>query len=176
LSTPTPVAFRHLGVRDGFEVAWFTPPALLRGGSTFVEVGVGHHIAYEITVAPDGSTSAATIRSLDREVALTRVGDTWLIDGVARPDLSECPDVDLESSAVTNALPVARLGLAVGETGRAPAAWVRADLTVERLEQTYTRLDERRYAYVSHDNGFRTVLEYGADGLIVEYPGIATRA
>ena len=44
----TPVAFRHIGVRDGFEVAWFMPP-ILRGGSTFVEEGAGHHIAYEIT-------------------------------------------------------------------------------------------------------------------------------
>ena len=172
----TPVAFRHLGVRDGFEVAWFTLPTLLRGGSTFVEEGVGHHIAYEITLAPDGSTSAATIRSLDGAVALTRAGDTWLVDGVTRSDLSECPDVDLESSAVTNALPVARLGLAVGESGRALAAWVRTDLSVKRLEQTYTRLDERRYDYVSHHDGFRTVLEYGADGLIVDYPGIAIRA
>ncbi len=170
-----PVAFRHLGVRDGFEVAWFTPPTL-RGGSTFVEQGAGHHIAYEITLAPDGSTSAATIRSLDRALALTRADDTWLVDGVMRPDLSECPDVDLETSAVTNALPVARLGLAVGETGRALAAWVRADLTVERLEQTYTRLDERRYDYVSDYDGFRAVLEYAVDGLIVEYPGIAIRA
>ena len=172
----TLVAFRHIGVRDGFEVAWFTPPTLLRGGSTFVEEGAGHHIAYEITLAPDGSTSTATIRSLDRAIALTRAGATWLIDGVARPDLSECPDVDLESSAVTNALPVARLGLEVGETARALAAWVRADLTVERLEQTYTRLDERRYDYVSHYDGFRAVLEYCDDGLIVDYPGIAIRA
>jgi uncharacterized protein len=170
----TPVAFRHFGVRDGFEVAWFAAP-MLRGGSTFVEESAGHHIAYEITLAPDGSTSAAIIRSLEGAVAMTRAGNTWLIDGVARPDLSECPDVDLESSAVTNGLPVARLGLAVGETGRALAAWVRADLTVERLEQTYTRLDELRYEYISHDDGFRTVLEYGDDGLIVHYPGIAIR-
>jgi uncharacterized protein len=170
----TPLAFRHLGVRDGFEVAWFTP-ALLRGGSTFVEEGAGHHIAYEISLAPDGSTSAATVRSLDGSVTLTRADETWLVDGLSRPDLSDCPDVDLESSVVTNALPVARLGLAVGETGRALAAWVRADLTVEPLEQTYTRLDERRYDYVSHFDGFRAVLEYGADGLVVDYPGIAVR-
>jgi hypothetical protein len=56
------------------------------------------------------------------------------------------------------------------------AAWVRADLTVQRLEQTYTRLDERRYDYVSHYDGFRAVLEFGDDGLVVDYPGIATRA
>jgi hypothetical protein len=47
---------------------------------------------------------------------------------------------------------------------------------VERLEQTYTRLDERHYDYVSHYDGFRAVLEYGDDGLVVDYPGIAARA
>jgi hypothetical protein len=173
LSRPT--AFRHLGLREGFEVVWFAPPTL-RGGSTFVEAGAGHHIAYEITLAPDGSTSAATIRSLDGVVKLTRSDGTWAVDGVERPDLTDCPDVDLESSAVTNALPIARLALAVGESGQALAAWVRADLTVERLEQTYTRVDERRYDYISHYDGFRAVIEYGDDGLIVDYPGIAARA
>jgi hypothetical protein len=137
--------------------------------------GRRHHIAYEITLARDGSTSTATIRHWTAQLC-DASRDTWLIDGVTRPDLSECPDVDLESSAVTNALPVARLGLEVGETARAHAAWVRTDLTVERLEQTYTRLDERHYDYVSHSDGFRTVLEYCGDGLIVDYPGIAIRA
>jgi hypothetical protein len=73
-------------------------------------------------------------------------------------------------------LPVARLGLAVGKSGDAPAAWVRADLSVERLEQAYTRLDERRYDYLSRHDGFQAVLEYGDDGLVVDYPGIAARA
>ena len=172
---PGPTAFRHLGVRDGFEVAWFEPPAL-RGGSTFVEDDAGHHIAYDIALAADGSTSRATVRSLDRTVVLERTGGAWTVDGVERPDLDGCPDIDLESSAVTNALPVARLSLAVGESGDALAAWVRADLSVERLEQTYTRLDEHRYDYVSRYDGFRAVLDYGDDGLVVDYPGIATRA
>jgi hypothetical protein len=170
-----PTAFRHLDVRDGFEVAWFEPPRL-RGGSTFVEDGAGHHIAYDITLAPDGSTASATIRSLERTVTLERSGGVWTVDGVERPDLADCPDVDLESSAVTNALPVARLALAVGQSGDALAAWVRADLGVERLEQSYTRLDERRYDYVSRHDGFRARLEYGSDGLILDYPGIAARA
>ena len=44
----TPVSFRHLGVREGFEVAWYLQPTQVRGGSTYVENGAGHHIAYEI--------------------------------------------------------------------------------------------------------------------------------
>jgi hypothetical protein len=37
-----------------------------------------------------------------------------------------------------------------------------------RLEQTYTRADQRRYDYISQYDGFRAVLEYGDDGLIVD--------
>jgi len=80
-----PTAFRHLGVRDGFEVAWFAPPTGLRGGSTFIEDGVGYHIAYDIKLAADGSTSAATVRSPDKTVTLTRAGAVWTVDDVERP-------------------------------------------------------------------------------------------
>jgi hypothetical protein len=51
--------------------------------------------------------------------------------------------VDFESSALTNAFPVHRLELQVGEEADAPAAYVRAlDLSVERLDQRYVRLDD----------------------------------
>lgn len=42
--------------------------------------------------------------------------DTWTVDGVPRDDLGGCVDVDLESSAVTNTLPIHRLDLPIGRT------------------------------------------------------------
>jgi hypothetical protein len=67
----------------------------------------------------------------------------WLVDGTPIPALAGCLDVDLEASAVTNAFPVHRLALDVGEKADAPAAYVRAlDLSVERLEQTYARMPD----------------------------------
>ena len=80
---------------------------------------------------------------------------------------------------MTNAFPVARLDLRPGERADAPAAWVRQlDGAVERLEQRYERLAgaEERYAYVSLADGFRGELAYDASGLVLDYPGIATRA
>jgi hypothetical protein len=50
----------------------------------------------------------------------------WLAGGVPAPHLDGCLDVDLESSAMTNALPVRRMGLAPGARAAAPAAYVRA--------------------------------------------------
>jgi hypothetical protein len=40
--------------------------------------------------------------------------------------LDGCLDADLESSAMTNAMPVRRLGLAVAARAAAPAAYFRA--------------------------------------------------
>jgi hypothetical protein len=89
----------------------------------------------------------------------------WRVDGRPAPLLDGCTDADLEASAFTNALPVNRLGLEVGQRADAPAAYVRAlDLRVERLEQQYTRLPDEdegsRYDYRAPQFDFACVLVY----------------
>jgi hypothetical protein len=121
------------------------------------------------------------IASGAHEVRLEGDGSgVWRVDGEAAPELSGCLDVDLEASACTNALPVHRLGLRVGERAAAPAAYVRVPtLRVERLEQSYACLpdegDGARYDYVAPAFDFRAVLTCDRLGLILEYPGIAVR-
>jgi hypothetical protein len=78
----------------------------------------------------------------------------WLVDGQPAPRLDGCLDVDLEASALTNALPVRRMDLAVAGAAAAPAAYVRAvGLAVERLEQVYARTTDQgacqRYDYTA---------------------------
>jgi hypothetical protein len=104
----------------------------------------------------------------------------WRVDGRPAPLLDGCVDADLEASAFTNALPVNRLGLEVGQRADAPAAYVRAlDLRVERLEQQYTRLPDEgessRYDYRAPQFDFAYVLVYDEFGLILDYPGLAVR-
>ena len=78
----------------------------------------------------------------------------WLVNGGNAPQLDGCLDVDLDSSAMTNALPVRGLGLAVAPRAAAPAACVRAaDLAVDRLEQAYQR---------TPDQGVRQCCDYTA--------------
>jgi hypothetical protein len=108
-------------------------------------------------------------------------GAGWRVNGAAAPELDGCVDVDLEASAFTNALPVHRLGLAVGEEADAPAAYIRArDLSVAVLEQRYVRLpddgDKARFHYAAPAFDFEAELVYDESGLVIDYPGIATRA
>jgi hypothetical protein len=155
------------------------------GCTTAVEDDQAWFVRYEITVDSGWATRAAHITTRSRTGWHTVLIESdgagrWLIDGTAAPKLDGCRDVDLESSAMTNMLPVHRLGLPVGGRAAAPAVYVRAtDLSVERLEQEYRRAadDDGRqcYEYSAPAFDFACRLIYDASGLVLSYPGIATR-
>lgn len=185
---PRTATWRHEGAQTGFEVVHFTPTG---GGHRVVGCTAGEEdgqawvVWYEIDVTADWVTRSARVRNRtaddERGVVLERGDDEqWLVDGVLAPELSGCRDVDLESSAMTNAFPVHRMGLDVGDQAEAPAAYVRAfDLSVERLEQNYERLPDQNecqvYDYESPADGFEARLLYDRSGLVLQYPGIAVR-
>ena len=99
----------------------------------------------------------------------------WSLDGVERPDLDGCVDVDLGFSPSTNTLPIRRLGLGVGESAPVSAAWLRfPGFALERFDQVYTRLDESHYRYESGGGRFMRDLAVDEDGLVVEYPDFWT--
>jgi len=188
-SLPPKAAWRHLGAREGFEVVFFqTEPDGYRfeGHSTAVEEGQPWSIRYVLAVDTNWRTRTAHIfgRSVLGEHELRLEGDGtggWRVDGLpAPPDISGCLDVDLEASACTNALPVHRLRLGIGERADAPAVYVRAlDLSVERLDQNYARLeddgDHRRYYYAGPRFNYEDQLVYDRSGLVLNYPGLAVR-
>jgi len=177
---PREVAWRHKDLREGFEVVFIEPRWTVHGATAAVEDGEAFAVQYAIDLSPAWGTRSARIVSFGRERHLRADGGAWELDGEPAPELDGIFDVDLESSAFTNAFPVHRLALAVGESADAPAAWVRATtLAVERLEQRYTRLPDddagrARFDYWSPD--LQCELVYDASGLVLDYPGIATRA
>jgi hypothetical protein len=70
--------------------------------------------------------------------------------------------------------------LGVGQAAEAPAVYLRAlDLAVERLEQRYARVDDDgprlRFDYRAPVFDYEDRLTYDAAGLVLEYPGIASR-
>ena len=189
LKLPPFAAWRHRDAREGFEVVFTRSDGdghVLEGHTAAVEDGAAFAVSYRIVLDARWLTRGARIQGSSaagrHEVALDADGaGSWRVDGAAAPHLDGCLDVDLESSALTNALPVHRLGLQPGQASEAPAAYVRAlDLSVERLEQRYVRTDDggsrERYDYTAPAFDFRCELVYDESGLVLEYPGIAVRA
>jgi hypothetical protein len=185
---PRVADFRHQDARDGFEAVYCEPHedgCRIEGHTTAVEAGEAWSIGYRIALDAGFFTLRAVVvgRSQDgsRSVTLEQPSHgRWLVDGAPAPHLDGCLDVDLESSAFTNAFPVRRLRLRSGQAADAPAAYVRApDLRVERLEQRYARLDADgpggRYSYASPAFGLFCEIGYDERGVVLVYPGIARR-
>jgi hypothetical protein len=185
---PKYAAWRHRDAREGFEIAFLRAGddgTHLEGATTAVEDGEGWIVRYLINLTLGWLTRWARVsgRSASGAHELTLEADgagRWRVNGAPAPNLDGCLDVDLESSSLTNALPVHRLELEVGQEADAPAAYVRAvDLSVDRLEQHYVRLgdgpDGERYDYTAPGFDFESVLSYDEFGLVLDYPGIARR-
>ncbi|WP_405607821.1 putative glycolipid-binding domain-containing protein [Streptomyces sp. NBC_01511] len=195
---PATAAWAHEHARQGFEVVYFRRSGEVAPGqrtqhgqhivgcTTAVEDGRTWTVDYDISLDADWVTRRAVVTG--RSAAGTRStvlqadgAGRWRVDGAAAPRLDGCLDVDLESSAMTNALPVHRFRLAVGASAAAPAAYVRAlDLSVERLDQQYRRTADEGarqcYEYAAPVFDFRCRLVYDEAGLVLSYPGIANRA
>jgi hypothetical protein len=188
-SVPVTAAWQHLGARTGFEVVYFQARdggCHIEGWTTATEDGATWAVEYAIQLDSSGATRSARIRGRSPAGFSSRVLESdgagrWLVDGQIAPHLDGCLDVDLESSAMTNALPVRRMSLPVAARAPAPAAYVRAvGLGVQRLEQTYMRTPDEAtrqcYDYSAPVFDFTCRLVYDETGLVLDYPGIAVRA
>ncbi|MFD7401520.1 putative glycolipid-binding domain-containing protein [Streptomyces sp. NPDC059866] len=103
----------------------------------------------------------------------------WTADGEPVPEVGGALDCDLGSCPLTNTMPVLRHDLhrTAGER-EFLMAWVSVpDLTVLPSRQTYTHLARTdgggRVGFAS--DGFRSEVEFDADGCVVDYRGLATR-
>jgi len=185
---PRTAGWRHQGARQGFESVFLRPERpgyRLDGHTAAVEDDAVWVVRYEITVDARWATRSARIWGWsptgERETQLSSDGlGRWTVSGRRAPELDGCLDIDLASSALTNTLPVHRLDLEVGQSALVPAAFVGAlDLRVERLQQEYARVDDdglqSRYDYSAPAFDFSSQLAFDPAGLVIDYPGIATR-
>ena len=177
------------GLRAGFEVSYFSyQPGGVRveGTTAGLQDGKAWVVSYCLDLDSSWHTRRATIATrttLGSDERLIESDGTghWTVGGKRVHHLDGCLDLDLESSAMTNALPVHRLGLVPGESAVVPAAYVRVTgNVVERLNQRYERAGDQKsrqqYDYEAPAFDFRARLIYDTAGLVLDYPGIAVRA
>jgi uncharacterized protein len=111
-------------------------------------------------------------KSIDVHIMADR-DRNWLFNGSEQPPVKGCTDVDLNFSPSTNLLPIRRLNLATGQQASVSAAWLRfPNFKLERLDQTYQRLDATTYRYESNDGAFVAELKVNEFGLVENYPGL----
>ncbi len=152
----------------------------LSGVAVLAESGRPCRVEYEIACDPHWLTRLCTISgyigatTASLDVARNPAGE-WTVGGAPAAGLNGCDDIDLGFTPATNLLPIRRLELAVGAKATVRAAWIRfPELTLEVLDQDYTRLAEDRYLYESAGGSFRRELIVDDIGFVIDYPGVWT--
>lgn len=167
--------------RPGHEISVLEPHGegwQIVGTALFAHESLPCELNYRIECDDLWQTRSAWIRGhvgakpIDVDCTREQSG-AWYFNRERVPAVEGCIDIDLGFSPSTNLLPIRRLALSIGSSAKVQAAWVRfPELTVELLEQVYTRLDGSRYLYESADGSFRRELLVGPDGFVLEYPGL----
>jgi uncharacterized protein len=170
------VAWRRSGMVDAEEHCTLTLRSsglALVGTVLTAEAGLPVRIEYRVLTDATGMTTAVHVREVrgfeqrTLELLRDRKG-AWTMGGKPARALRGCADVDLGCSPSTNTVPIRRLRLGVGASSTIKAAWVRfPEMTVEKAEQTYTRLDEFTYRYAS--GTFEAELTVDDEGVVTEY-------
>lgn len=152
----------------------------LEGQAVFAEAGRVCRLQYTVRADAGFATRSAEVRGAmgRRPVqvsvrALRGTPGRWAVDGVHRPALDGCLDVDLGFTPATNLLVMRRLALRMGGSADAPAAYLDfPSLRLRLLPQRYRRVAPRAYDYESPAHGYRATLVVDAHGAAVDYPGV----
>jgi uncharacterized protein len=190
-----PAGAEYASVQTGD--GWLRASGLAVGAEPLPQQQLAYHLNYELTCDDDYVTRLLTVHAAgagwSRSLELERAGDgTWQIKtesdgdpGLPPPGgdpatLAGALDCDLGLCPLTNTMPVLRHRLL---TGGDPVdflmAWVSVpDLGVHANAQRYTFLRTLdRGAVINYSSGsFSADVTFDADGLVVDYPGLATRA
>lgn len=148
--------------------------------------GDPYQVVYELETGADYVTTRLHVsvrgngwqKSLD--LRRTEWGE-WSGEGVDPDLLRGALDCDLALSPMTNTMPVLRHGLlAGGGPVELVTAWVSVpELTVMASRQRYAFRERRGDRSLVHfelaDGSFEEIILFDADGLVVDYPGVAWR-
>ena len=135
--------------------------------------GFGWSRSLDLTRSPTGEWSAVVARHGEVDLPEPGLADPGSVAGAVDCDLALCP--------VTNTMPIRRLRLLDREVDdtHLVMAWVEVpSLRVLRSDQVYASAapeGERRVKYTSYSRNVSPHLTVDADGLVIDYPGLARR-
>ena len=148
----------------------------LEGTAAFLHEGRTCRLSYLIVCNAIWHTRNAEVSGWfgDEEIKLelfVNPHHQWEVNGVAKPAVDGCIDLDLNFSPATNLLPIRRLNLEVGRQAQVKAAWLRfPTFELEPLAQVYERLGEFKYRYCTPKENFNAELTVNKVGFVTHYP------
>jgi hypothetical protein len=148
----------------------------LTGTTVTVEDGLPCEVRYRVVIDENWHTVSADLRGTlgVKPVSIQIANDSalgWVMNGGLCAGLDGCIDIDISFTPATNTLPIRRLGLAVGDSANVSVAWLRfPEMSLERMEQTYTRTGENTYRFES--GTFMREVTVNEAGVVTEYPGL----
>jgi uncharacterized protein len=118
------------------------------------------------------------VHDVVRRMRIERTGDAqWRIDGVVRPDLDGCEEIDLSITPFCNTLALRRFG-PPGGAGELTTLYVAfPELSATPSRQRYDKLGSGVFRYVDLGlfNGFEARLTVDDDGLVRTYESLFER-
>ncbi len=185
---PPTAAWRHVEAQDGFETVFLRDVAsghVIDGHTAAIEDGEVWAVHYTVEVDERWLTQHCRVWSWSR-TANARPSSVGTRPVGGESTESSRPSSTAASTSTSKRPPAPTCSrsavpdCALHTSMEVPAAYVRTpDLAVERLEQSYFRLssdnDDLLFEYRSPRFGFEDELRFGPDGLVLDYPGIATR-
>jgi hypothetical protein len=153
----------------------------MTGVAVLVSEGLACRLGYLIECDRQWVTQSAVVTGWvgDRTIDVTAgrdISGQWHLNGQLSAEVAGCMDIDLNFSPSTNLLPIRRLDLAVGATAAVRAAWLRfPSFKLEVLDQSYTRLESRRYRYESAGGRFVADVTVDDAGVVIDYGDIWSR-
>jgi hypothetical protein len=149
------------------------------GGSGLASVRYDLHAdaRWRVTSLTVVLVSASGERTLQLE---SDAAGHWSVDGIPRPDLEDCTDIDISQTPLTNTLPIRRLNWTAAASHDLAVVYVRVpELTAERAQQRYTLIGPGTgpaAAVYRYESGtFRADLPADSDGFVLDYPGLWRR-
>lgn len=150
----------------------------VEGVATFLHDGQPTCLRYRVSCDAGWRTRHATVSgwlgetAIELEIGRSAQG-AWHLNGTDQDAPAELVDLDLGFTPATNILPIRRIALSAGQEMAAPAAYLAFPaLRLERLDQSYRRLDASHYAYAAPRFDYEAVLEVAETGFVTLYPGL----
>lgn len=150
----------------------------LKGHALFLHDGQACSLAYVVDCDAGWGTRSARVGGFvgtqELRYEIKRLADgQWMLNGMEQAEVAGLVDADLGFTPATNLLAIRRFDLAIGAATPAPAAYMALpELRLERLDQSYRRLDGSRYAYAAPKFGYDAVLTVSSAGFVLYYPGL----